>query len=89
MKRIELNVASAITVLVCIGAFSAALGAWIGYNKGYILGDSAGRHAASRLASVGVSDMLTRGFSVKTADGSEKTYILQPIEAPQIVSKEN
>jgi len=81
MKKIELNGAVAVAVIVVTGAACAAAGAYLGYEKGYKQGDFAGRHEASRSAVGAVTELMTSGFGIKQADGSGKTFVLKPVES--------
>lgn len=80
LKQLDLNPAVVISVAV-IGAICAAAGAYVGYGQGYKKGNFVGSHEVSRSASAGTTEMLTRGFAIKQADGTSKSYVLQPVEA--------
>lgn len=80
MKKVQLNIAGVITVIVGVGVACAAGGAVIGYDHGYKKGDFDARHEASRSATSAISQVMTSGVHIKQPDGTEKTFVLQPVE---------
>ncbi|HGF4017578.1 hypothetical protein [Burkholderia cenocepacia] len=83
MKKIALHPVSVTAVLAIVTITSAVGSASISFHKGYERGSSDGKLEAARNWASALTRIMTSGITVRQLDGTDKRYILTPVEAQQ------
>ncbi|WP_157763894.1 hypothetical protein [Paraburkholderia aromaticivorans] len=81
MKKIALHRISLIAGLAIVAATSAVSSASVAFYKGYQRGSDDGKLEAARNSASALTRIMTSGINVRQLDGTDKRYILTPVEA--------
>ncbi|MBN3814088.1 hypothetical protein [Paraburkholderia sp. Ac-20347] len=80
MKKITLHPAAFVGVLLLAAVAAAAVTDHTAFKRGYTRGTFDAQHDAIRNIGVGLSTMMTSGITIRQADGSERRFVLTPVE---------
>lgn len=81
VKKIAPHPASVTAALAIVAVTSAVGSASIAFQKGYERGSSDGKLEAARNWASALTLIMKSGITVRQSDGTDKRYILTPVEA--------
>jgi hypothetical protein len=80
MKKIALHPAALVGALLLAGVAAAVVEDHVAFNRGYARGSFDGQHDAVRNSASALSTMMHSGITIRQADGTERHFVLTPVE---------